>query len=116
MTVASATCTKAANMLLPDRPVAIDSTVAASVFKAYSTVAAGFPSPADDYATKSIDLNAVLIIAVVDGEFTCKRLFKRAGVIKLQAANPAFADIVPSDGQTVELWGTVTRVIKTLTV
>lgn len=136
-------------------PIVVDTSVRATVFIAYCSVAAGFPSPADDYATKAIDLNAALIknpqatflmrisgssmrdagvddgdvvmvdralrpihgsviIAVVDGEFTCKRLHKRAGVIKLQAANPTYPDIVPTDGQTVELWGVVTKVIKTL--
>jgi DNA polymerase V len=125
------------------------------VFLAYCSVAAGFPSPADDYATKAIDLNEALIrnpqatflmrirgtsmrdagvddgdvvlvdralrpihgsviIAIVDGEFTCKRLHKRAGAIKLQAANPTFPDIVPTEGQTIELWGVVTKVIKSL--
>ena len=60
-------------------------------------------------------IHGSVIIAVVDGEFTCKRLHKRSGVIKLQAANPVYPDIVPTDGQTVELWGTVTKVIKSLT-
>ena len=143
-------------MLPAGLPAFVDASAAAPVYLAYCSVAAGFPSPAGDYATKAIDLNAVLIkhpqatflmrvagssmrdagvddgdvvlvdrairpihgsviIAVVDGEFTCKRLHKRAGVIKLQAANPAYPDIVPTDGQTVELWGTVTKVIKSLT-
>lgn len=142
-------------MNLAGIPVAVDVSVPAIVFQAYCSVAAGFPSPSDDYATKAIDLNAVLIkhpqatfmmriagssmrdagvddgdvvlvdralrpihgsviIAVVDGEFTCKRLHKRGGAIKLQAANPTFPDIVPTDGQTVELWGVVTKVIKSL--
>ena len=140
-------------MLLPGLPVAVDTSVPATVFLAYTSVAAGFPSPAEDYATKAIDLNDALIkhpqatflmriagasmrdagiddgdvvlvdralrsihgsiiIAVVDGEFTCKRLHKRGGSIKLQAANPTYPDIVPKDGQTVELWGVVTKVIK----
>lgn len=136
-------------------PAAVDTATPAIVLLAGSSVAAGFPSPADDYATKAIDLNAALIknpqatflmriagtsmrdagvddgdvvlvdralravhgsviIAVVDGEFTCKRLYKRGGMLKLQAANPTFPDIVPGDGQTIELWGVVTKVIKSL--
>ncbi len=59
-------------------------------------------------------IHGSVIIAVADGEFTCKRLHKRGGVIKLQAANLAFPDIVPADGQTIELWGVVTKVIKSL--
>ena len=47
-----------------------------------------------------------IVIAVVDGDFTCKRLHTRGGV-RLQAANPAHADITPQDGQTLEVWGVV---------
>lgn len=142
-------------MLPAGLPRFVNTATPAPVFLAYSSVTAGFPSPADDYATKAIDLNTVLIknpqatflmrvagssmrdagvddgdvvlvdralrpihgsviVAVVDGELTCKRLYKRGGAIKLQAANPTFADIVPTEGQTVELWGVVTTVIKSL--
>ena len=31
---------------------------------------------------------------------------------KLKAANPTFADIVPTEGQTVEVWGVVIAAIK----
>jgi DNA polymerase V len=53
-----------------------------------------------------------IVVAVVDGDFTVKRLFQRAGRIKLQAANPTFADIVPKEGQTLEIWGVVKACIK----
>ena len=53
-----------------------------------------------------------IVVAVVDGDFTVKRLYQRAGRIKLKAANPTFADIVPKDGQTIEVWGVVTASIK----
>jgi DNA polymerase V len=94
-----------------------------------ATIAAGFPSPAEDHAVKRVDLNEVLIkhplstylmrvrgasmceagiddgdvvlvdkvikpghgqvvVAVVDNEFTIKRLWKRGSSVKLQAANP----------------------------
>lgn len=46
-----------------------------------------------------------VMVAVVDGEFTVKYLHQRAGSIRLKAANPTFPDIVPKDGQTVEVWG-----------
>ncbi|MCZ8254510.1 MAG: translesion error-prone DNA polymerase V autoproteolytic subunit [Polaromonas sp.] len=118
-----------------------------------ATVAAGFPSPAEDHAVKRIDLNEVLIkhplstylmrvrgasmceagiddgdvvlvdkvlkpahgqvvVAVVDNEFTVKRLWKRGSNVKLQAANPTYPDIIPREGQTIEVWGVVTTVIK----
>ena len=49
-----------------------------------------------------------IVVAVVDGDFTVKKLYQRLGKIKLKAANPTFPDIVPKDGQTIEGWGTVT--------
>ena len=53
-----------------------------------------------------------IVVAVVDGEFTVKRLYQRAGQMKLKAANSTFPDITPKDGQTVEIWGVVTSSIK----
>jgi DNA polymerase V len=53
-----------------------------------------------------------IVVAVVDGDFTVKQLYQRAGRIKLKAANPTFADIVPKEGQTIEVWGVVTSSIK----
>jgi DNA polymerase V len=53
-----------------------------------------------------------VVIAVLDGEFVCKTLSLRAGRMKLKAANPGFADIVPKDSQTVEIWGVVVNTIK----
>jgi DNA polymerase V len=53
-----------------------------------------------------------IVVAIVDGDFTVKLLHQRAGRIKLKAANPTFADIVPKDGQTLEVWGVVTSAIK----
>ena len=53
-----------------------------------------------------------IVVAVVDGDFTVKYLHQRAGRIKLKAANPTFADIVPKEGQTIEVWGVVTSCIK----
>lgn len=55
-----------------------------------------------------------VVIAVVDGEFVCKTLSIRAGRMKLKAANPGFPDIVPKDGQTVEIWGVVVHAIKSM--
>ena len=55
-----------------------------------------------------------VVVAVVDGEFTVKRLWKRGTNLKLQAANPTYPDILPKDGQTVEVWGVVTTAIKAM--
>ena len=56
--------------------------------------------------------NNHIVVAVVDGDFTVKQLYQRQGRIKLKAANPTFPDIVPKDGQTIEIWGVVTSTIK----
>jgi DNA polymerase V len=53
-----------------------------------------------------------IVVAVVDGDFTVKRLHQKAGQIKLRAANPTFADITPKDGQEIVVWGVVTAAIK----
>lgn len=57
-----------------------------------------------------------VVVAVVDGEFTVKRLWKRGSNLKLQAANPTYPDIIPRDGQLVEVWGVVTNAIKAMRV
>ena len=56
--------------------------------------------------------HGLIVVAVVDGAFTCKKLWLRAGKLKLQAANPAYEDIVPQDGQTIEVWGVVLASVK----
>jgi DNA polymerase V len=52
-----------------------------------------------------------IVIAVVDGEFTVKRLHKYKGNITLKAENPEFDDIVISEGSELIIWGVVTSVI-----
>ena len=57
-----------------------------------------------------------VVVAVVDGEFTVKRLWQRGRNVKLQPANPTYPDILPRDGQTIEVWGVVTNAIKAMRV
>lgn len=124
-----------------------------SLVLADSSVRAGFPSPAEDFGGKRLDLSEMLIehpqatflmrvagssvteygiddgdlivvdramrprhgqivVAVVDTEFTVKALHNLYGVFKLKAGNPTFPDIVPREGQSVEIWGVVTSCIK----
>jgi len=52
-----------------------------------------------------------IVIAVVDGEFTVKRLHKYKGKITLKAENPDFDDIVINTGNELIIWGVVTSVI-----
>ena len=53
-----------------------------------------------------------IVVAVVDGEFTVKQLYQRAGRIKLLPANSTYPEIRPKDGQTIEIWGVVTASVK----
>ncbi len=53
-----------------------------------------------------------IVIAVIDGELTVKRLDKRHGHIRLLAENPAYAPIEFQDGQELTIWGVVTSVIQ----
>ncbi|WP_045731506.1 LexA family protein [Pseudarthrobacter chlorophenolicus] len=113
-------------------------------------VAAGFPSPAQDYFDGRIDLNAHLIkditstfvvrvtgnsmegagisdgdelivnralepkdgsvvIAVLDGELTVKRLRITARGVVLQAENPRYPDIKVPALSDLTIWGVATR-------
>src|ERR1700693_5488684 len=56
-----------------------------------------------------------IVLAVVDSEYTIKRLYNRSGVIELRPDNPSFAPIRFQDGSQLELWGLVTAVIRKLT-
>lgn len=117
-----------------------------------SPVSAGFPSPADDYEDKKLDLNELLIkrpsatffvrvsgesmtgagisdgdllivdrslpvsdnrivIGVVNGEFTVKRIRKRAGKLFLVPENPAFRALEITGDMNFSIWGVVTYVI-----
>lgn len=53
-----------------------------------------------------------VVVAIVDGEFTIKHLYQRAGRVCLKAANPTYPDIIPKDGQTLDIWGVVTSCTK----
>lgn len=53
-----------------------------------------------------------IVIADIDGEVTVKRLYKKNGLLKLEAENAAYADIVPLPGQQWSVWGVVTYIIK----
>ncbi len=119
------------------------------------SVPAGFPSPADDFVDKSIDLNKELVkhphatffvrvagdsminanifegdvlvvdraleakngdivIAVVFGEFTLKRLILKDDKIVLKSENPNYKDIEISPETDFLIWGVVTSVIRQL--
>ncbi len=115
-------------------------------------VAAGFPSPADDYIENTLDLNRHLVkhpaatfyvrvegnsmigagihsgdilvvdrsldpthgkivIAVLNGEFTVKRLERRGGALRLLPENDSYPAVEITDAMDFTIWGVVTNVI-----
>lgn len=55
-----------------------------------------------------------IVIAVLDGELTVKRLSRRDGRVRLLPENPAYAPIEVGDEQDLVIWGVVTSVIHEL--
>ncbi len=113
---------------------------------------AGFPSPAEDYLDKTLDLNELLIahpaatffvrvmgdsmrnagilsgdvlivdrsleaidnaivIAIINGEFTVKRLSKKEGHVFLVPENPSYPIVEITPESDFQVWGVVTYVI-----
>ncbi|WP_079988708.1 LexA family protein [Candidatus Protochlamydia sp. W-9] len=120
-----------------------------------SFIQAGFPSPADDYIEKALDLNELviqrpaatfyvkvqgdsmqdvgifsgdilvvdrsltayhksIIVAVLDGEFTVKRLSVETERTYLLAENSAYPPLKLNPESQFEVWGVVTYVIHKL--
>jgi DNA polymerase V len=120
---------------------------------AIEKVSAGFPSPAQDYIDKKIDMNEHLIsnecatfivkvgslsmknagididdeliidrsldakhddivVALIDNDFTVKRLKIESTGSWLKAENPDYEDIHLLDGQQLIIWGVVTFILK----
>ena len=48
-----------------------------------------------------------IVVAVVDGEMTVKRLYSLGGCVKLQSENPAFEPILIVEGRELVIWGVV---------
>lgn len=53
-----------------------------------------------------------IVIAVVDGEYTIKRLYSKAGCMELRPENPAYAAIVIRNDMQLEIWGVVVGVVR----
>ncbi len=120
---------------------------------ALEKINAGFPSPAQDYIDKALDMNEHLIknetatfivkvaslsmlnagididdelivdrsldakhgdivVALIDNDFTVKRLMIDESGQWLKAENPDYKDIYLLDGQELLIWGVVTHIIK----
>lgn len=52
-----------------------------------------------------------IVVAILDEEFTCKKLYCRDGIVKLLPANPDFPEIIPQEGQELRIWGVVTSTV-----
>ncbi|EGQ60791.1 peptidase S24/S26A/S26B, conserved region [Acidithiobacillus sp. GGI-221] len=129
-----------------------------SQFLFISKIAAGFPSPADDYVERRLDLNqhcihhpeatfflrvsghsmtgagihdndilvvdrslkpvhGKIVVAILDGDFTVKRLFRdgvAGGHLALLPENSDYPRIDIQEGQELEIWGVATFVIHAL--
>lgn len=111
-------------------------------------ISAGFPSPAEEYVEKGLDLNTYLVrnkaatyffrvvgdsmtgahihdgdmlvvdrsveakhghivLAVINNEYTVKRLYACDGVIELHAENPAYPPILFQEYDELQVWGVV---------
>ena len=120
-----------------------------------SRVEAGFPSPADDYVERTLDLNEefithpaatfflraggrsmegagihdgdllivdrsigpgpnMVVVAVVDGEFTVKRLRRSGEDFVLAAEHPRYPPIPVGPDTEVQIWGVAIHVIHPL--
>jgi DNA polymerase V len=53
-----------------------------------------------------------IVVAVLDGDFTVKELYRRDEVVKLLPAHPDYPEIVPTEGQELRIWGVVTSTIR----
>ena len=59
---------------------------------------------------RSIDAkHGNIVLAVLNNEFTVKRLHRRGGMLKLIAENPLYPPRVIKDGEELTIWGVVTR-------
>lgn len=120
-------------------------------------VPAGFPSPADDYVEKGLDLNTYLVrnkaatyyfrvsgdsmtgahihdgdllvvdrsieprhghivLAVINNEYTVKRLYACEDVIELHAENPAYPPIRFREDEELQVWGVVVGTVARFSV
>ncbi len=56
--------------------------------------------------------NDDIVVAVVDGEYTIKRLYLGQGRVELRPENPSYAPITFPEGRELEIWGVVVGVIR----
>lgn len=55
-----------------------------------------------------------VVIAIVNDEFVCRRLFRRGPEVRLECDGGALPDWIPGDAEELQIWGVVTHVIRPL--
>ncbi len=53
-----------------------------------------------------------IVVAVVNGEYTIKRLYKYKGRIELRPENPEYQIISFTEGHELQIWGVVVGVVR----
>ena len=53
-----------------------------------------------------------IVVAVVDAEYTIKRLYKFRGRVELHPENPKYQPITFTEDSTLEIWGVVVGVVR----
>ena len=61
-------------------------------------------------------LHSHIVIAVIDSEYTLKRLYCQHGKFELRPENPAYKAICIAEGCELQIWGVVTGVVRKLRV
>ena len=56
-----------------------------------------------------------IVIAVANGEFTVKKLYRNGSKVELLPANPRCKKITFTEGAELEIWGVVTSSIRSFT-
>ncbi|WP_085905922.1 LexA family protein [Kiloniella majae] len=80
-----------------------------------SMIGAGIMPGGKLVVDKSIEpSHGKIVIAVIDGQLTVKRLYKQRGVIKLMPDNPKYTPLIVKQEQDLLIWGVVTNVINPL--
>lgn len=52
-----------------------------------------------------------VVIAVVNGDMTVKRLYKRGHILKLLPDNPSYKPLIITEASELHIWGVVSHVI-----
>jgi len=57
-----------------------------------------------------------IVVAVINNEYTLKRLYRRRGVLELRPENTAYSPICLKEDEELQVWGVVIGVIRKLVV